>query len=102
MHDPDRADARVEARELGGKRRRREGTLAGAYDFDGLDTIAKIRRVLEIAMLDALGLDNSIARVRALISATLAAAKLLEVGKIEERLEALEGALAPRLARKKR
>jgi len=102
MHDPERVEARAEARELGGKRRRREGTLAGAYDFDGLDTIAKIRRVLEIAILDALGLDNSVARIRTLISGTLAAAKLLEAGEHEERLVALEAALGPRLAVKKR
>ncbi len=45
----------------------------------GLDTVEAVRRVLEIAVLDALGLDNSIARTRVLIAASLAATKLLEV-----------------------
>jgi hypothetical protein len=38
--------------------------------------------VLEIAVLDALGLDNSIARSRILIAASLAAARLLEVDEL--------------------
>lgn len=56
-----------------------EKTLSGAYDVAGLDTVEAVRRVLEIAVLDALGLDNSIARTRVLIAASLAATKLLEV-----------------------
>ena len=95
-HHPDQAEAADQARKLGGQRRRREGTLQGAYDFDGLASVSDIRRLLEIAVMDALGLDNSIARVRALIAASLGAAKLLEVGEMEERLVALEAALGGR------
>jgi hypothetical protein len=47
-----------------GLRRRRERTVSGAYDFAGLATIESIRRILEIAVLDVLGLENSIARAR--------------------------------------
>lgn len=101
VHDPDYAAEMAEARRLGGLRRRREKTLAGAYDFEGLDSVPKIRRVLDIATLDALGLDNSIARVRALIAAAVAAGKLLEVGEHEERLETIEAALGPRLVTNK-
>jgi len=39
--------------------------------------------VLEIAVLDALGLENSVARSRTLIAGALAAAKLLEAEQIE-------------------
>lgn len=92
-HDPDKEADAAEARRLGGLRRRREKTVSGAYDFAGLGTIEAIRRILEIATIDALGLENSIARSRVLISAALAAAKLLETGELEERLEALEAAL---------
>jgi hypothetical protein len=95
-HDPDHAEAADQARNLGGQRRRREGTLQGAYDFDGLASVADIRRLLAIAVMDALGLENSIARVRALIAASLGAAKLLEVGEMEERLRSLEAALSGR------
>ena len=85
--------AAAEARRLGGLRRRRERTVSGAYDFAGLGSIESIRRILEIAVLDALGLENSIARARLLIAGSLAAAKLLETGELEERLTSLEAAL---------
>ena len=97
-HDPDHAKEAAEARRLGGLRRRRESTVAGAYEFEGLETVAQIRRLLGIAAVDLLGLENSIARARALISLSLAAAKLLEVGEMEERLEALEAAVKARPA----
>jgi len=58
-----------------------------------LGSIESIRRILEIAVLDALGLENSIARARLLIAGSLAAAKLLETGELEERLTSLEAAL---------
>jgi len=91
-HDPGKAEELAEAQRLGGMRRKRERTIAAAYDFAGLGSIEAIRRVLEIATTDALGLDNSIARVRVLIAATLAAAKLLEIGDLETRLAAVEAA----------
>jgi hypothetical protein len=93
-HTPEKEEEAAEARRLGGLRRRREKTVAGAYDFAGLGSVESIRRILEIATLDALGLDNSIARARVLIAAALAAARLLEVGELEARVEALEAALA--------
>ena len=89
-HDPDKADEVAEAQRLGGTRRKRERTIAAAYDFTGLGSIDAIRRILEVATTDALSLENSIARVRALISAALAAAKLLETGELEARLAVLE------------
>jgi hypothetical protein len=92
-HDPDKADEVAEAQRLGGVRRKRERTIAAAYDFTGLGSIDAIRRILEVATTDALSLENSIARVRALISAALAAAKLLETGELEARLAVLELAL---------
>lgn len=52
--------------------------MATAYDLAGLDTIGSVRRVLEIAVLDTLGLDNSVARSRVLVGAATAAAKLIE------------------------
>jgi len=75
-HSPDHAQEATEARRLGGLRRRREGTLHGAYDFDGLGTVADLRRLLEIAALDALSLDNSVARVRALTAIVQVGARL--------------------------
>jgi hypothetical protein len=95
-HTPEREEDAAEARRLGGLRRRRERTVSGAYEFAGLGSIDSIRRILEIAVLDALGLDNSIARARLLITGSLAAAKLLETGELEDRLATLEAAVRSR------
>ena len=94
-HDPEQVEIVTEARRLGGARRKRETTIAGAYDLDGLDRVPSIRRVIEIAVLDALSLDNGVARGRLLIAGALAAAKLLEVGELADRVEALEAAVLP-------
>jgi hypothetical protein len=89
-HDPERAADAAEARRLGGLRRRKEGTIAVAYDLPGLDTVVGIRRLLDIVVTDGVGLENGIARLRVLISASAAATSLLKVGEFEERLTALE------------
>jgi hypothetical protein len=73
-------------------RRKREATMAGAFDFQGLTSVVDIRRLLDIAAYDVLGLDNGVARVRAMIALALAATKLLEVGELEDRIAALEEA----------
>jgi hypothetical protein len=95
-HAPGNEEEVAEARRLGGLRRRREKTVSGAYDFTGLGSVEEIRRLLEIAALDTLGLDNGIARVRALVQIATAAAKLLETGELEHRIELLEAAVAPK------
>ncbi|MFI5259619.1 MAG: hypothetical protein ACHQ01_08440 [Candidatus Limnocylindrales bacterium] len=92
-HDPERAAEATEARKLGGLRRRKEGTIAVAYDLPGLDTVAGIRRLLDIVVTDGVGMDNGIPRLRALISTAVAATNLLKVGEFEDRLVALEAAV---------
>jgi hypothetical protein len=92
-HDPERAEEAADARRLGGLRRRKEGTIAVAYDLPGLDTVVGIRRLLDIVVTDGVGLDNGIARLRVLIATAVAAMNLLKVGELEERLAALEGAV---------
>ena len=101
-HDPEHAQEAAEARRLGGLRRRKEGTVSGAYDFDGLDSVLKIRRLLEIAVVDTLSQENSLSRSRTLAYLAQMALKALEAGEHEERLSALEAALAPRQAGKRR
>jgi hypothetical protein len=92
-HDPERAEEAAEARRLGGLRRRKEGTIAVAYDLPGLDSVAGIRRLLDVVVTDGIGLENGVARLRVLISATAAATNLLKVGEFEERLAALESVI---------
>ena len=99
-HHPDHAKEAADARRLGGVRRKRESLVGGAYEFSGLRSVDDIRRLLEIAVADGLGLDNSVARARLLVSVALAGVKLLEVGDIEERLAQLESVIEPRLARR--
>ena len=96
-HHPDhRADA-AEARRLGGLRRRREKTLEGAYDLhEGFRSVDGILRFVEIAALDLLGLDTSVARSNAMFRGALVAAKLLEVGDLAQRLATVEATLAAR------
>jgi len=98
-HSPEHAEEAAEAQRLGGLRRRREKAVAGAYDFDGLDSVPKARRLLEIAALDSLALENSVARSRTLAYLAQVALKALEVGELAERIEALERLVAPRLAK---
>ncbi len=103
MHSPEHAEDAAAARKLGGQRRRRESTLAGAYEVEALDTVGGIRRVLEIVIFDGLGMEtNSVARGRLLIAATQALTKLLEVGELADRVEALEATLKPRLVKGRR
>jgi hypothetical protein len=92
-HEPERASEAAEARRLGGLRRRKESTVAVAYDLPGLDTVAGIRRVLDIVVADTVGQEHGIARQRVLISAAMAATNLLKVGDLEERLAHLEAAV---------
>jgi hypothetical protein len=101
-HSPEHADEAARARTLGRQRRRRESTLAGAYEVGPLDTVGGIRRVLEIVTFDGLGMEISIPRGRLLIAATQALTKLLEVGELADRVEALEATLKPRLAKGRR
>ena len=98
-HDPDHAKEAAEARRLGGLRRRKEKVVEGSYAIEGLENIAQVRRLVEIAVLDTLALENSIARSRALIAAAGTAVKLLEAGEFEERLRGLEETVRPRKLR---
>ena len=68
-------------------------TVSGVYDFDGLLTVNQIRRLVEVAAVDTLGLENSIARARTLGFLAQVAMNLLEKGELEERVTNLEAAL---------
>jgi hypothetical protein len=105
-HDPEHAEAASEARRLGGQRRRREGLVAGTYGVEGLETIADLRRVLQVVVTDTLAQENSASRSRTLIAAVAAGAgagaKLMETGTFEERLVQLENVMETRLKGGKR
>ena len=58
MHSPEHAEEAAEARRHGGLRKRRERTLQVVYDVEGMETVPQLRRVLQIAVLEALGLER--------------------------------------------
>lgn len=95
-HSPDHAQEAAEARRLGGLRRRREKTVQGAYEFEGLGSADDVRRLLEIAIMDTLGLENSVARSRTIAYLAQSAIKLFELRDFDERLKAIEGTLSRR------
>ena len=90
MHSPEHIKEVQEARRLGGLRRKRESTIASAYRFASLNSVEDIRRIVLIAVLDALSLENSMSRARTLAYLAQVALRMLEVGEIEERVAALE------------
>ncbi len=96
-HSPEHKVEAAEARRLGGLRRRREKTLQGAYAFEGLNSLDDIKRLLEIAIMDTLALENSVARSRTIAYLAQVGIKALEAGEYEERIRALESMLMPRL-----
>jgi hypothetical protein len=93
MHDPEYQTEVQEARRLGGIRKKREVTISGAYDLEGITTVEGIQRLVDIVIIDALGLDSSIPRGRLVLQAAQVAAMLLEVGELEERVKTLEAAV---------
>ena len=98
-HSPEHADEVAEARRLGGQRRRKERIVAEAYDFEGLATMDSLRRLIEVAALDTLGLENSVARARTLAYLAQVASRLIESNELEARIEELERSVAPRARR---
>src|SRR5688572_12981823 len=97
FHDPETQEQAAEARRLGGLRRRKESTIVGAYEVGELDTVEDLRRLLQIAVIGTLGLENSISRSRTLGYLAQVGAQLLERGEMELRLQELEAALHPRM-----
>lgn len=89
-HSPDHAEEVTEAKRLGGLRRRKEKAVSSAYDIEGLETVGQIRRLIEVAVVDTLSQENSIARSRTLAYLAQVSVNLLEKGTLDERLRALE------------
>src|SRR5213593_4869202 len=60
------------------------------YHFEGLGHVKDIRRLIEIAVYDTLGMENSLQRPRTLAYLAQTALKSLEVGEVRDRLAVLE------------
>lgn len=95
LHHPRNQDRIAAGRRQGGARRRRSTTTPA--DPMPLDSAENVRAVLEVALTDALNLDPSVGRVRAVVSVAAEAARLLERHDLEQRLSELEAAIAAQL-----
>ena len=96
-HDPNTADDRRAARSKGGAARhgRVIGSAAPAEPVS-VKTTADIVGLLERAINDALGLENSLNRARTVGYLALAACKALELDQLADRVAALEAVLKAR------
>ena len=95
-HTPEREEDATEARRMGGLHRRKKRTVATIYGFGGLRSIEDNQGLLETIAVETLGLENSIARNRALTAIVATGAKLIELGNLAARIEAIEATLGPR------
>ena len=82
-------------------RKRREGTLEVIYEVDGMETVPQLRRILKIAVMEALGLENNAARIRLLLNAVAVGAKLLETDELADQIAEIRGVLEVRLPARK-
>ena len=89
-HSPETAEEAAEARRIGGLHRRKRKTVCAIYGFGGLRTIEDLQGLLETAAIETMALENTIARNRAIGGFIAVGAKLIEVGELEARIEALE------------
>ena len=95
-HSPETAEELTEARRMGGLHRRKKRTVATIYGFGGLRSIEDHQALLETVAVETLGLENSIARNRALTAIVATGAKLIELGDLAARIAAIEATLGPR------
>jgi hypothetical protein len=93
MHHPDHAAEVAEARRVGGLRRRKEATLTAVYDLGDPGSIEGAVRLLHIAALETLALENSVARNRTLVAAATASVRVIEAADLDARIAALESAV---------
>jgi hypothetical protein len=92
---PDTADDLADARRTGGPHRRKKRTVATIYGFGGLRSIEDHQALLETVAVETLGLENSIARNRAITAIVATGAKLVELGDLASRSAAIEATLSP-------
>ena len=96
-HAPETEAAAADARRLGGLRRRREATIAGAFDLDGMEPGAVLLRVSDLGLTDILEMKPSPARSRLLLQWLASRARLEETVVGEARLQALEAGVGPKV-----
>lgn len=90
LHHPDHADAVALARQIGGRNRRREATLATSYDLPHVGDLDGLRRLHEIGVHETLAMESSADRARLIARFIEVGLKLHQAGEQEERIRELE------------
>lgn len=90
-HDPAQARKRAEARKHGGEARHVPHFGNTAIIPKKIKSLDDATKILDYALAEILGHDNSLLRVRALIALFEGFAKSIEIGELEARIAALEG-----------
>lgn len=92
-HDAGKGKERALARRSGGLARKRPHFADESLLPSSVRSIGNVLIVLDYALQETIGLDNSIQRGRLLVSIAHGYIEALKVGEIETRLEAVEMAL---------
>lgn len=93
MHDATKGKERAIARRNGGLATKQPHFADASVLPSSVRNIASVLIVLDYALKEAVGLDNSIQRGRLLVSIAHGYIEALKVGEMEQRLEAVENAM---------
>jgi len=93
MHDATKGRQRAVARRNGGLATRKPHFADASGLPSSIRTIEGVLIILDYALKESVGLDNSIQRGRLLVSIAHGYIEALKVGELEQRLEAVENAM---------
>ncbi len=93
MHDAGRGKEQAQARRLGGLATKNPHFADASFIPSEIRNVEGVLTVLDYALREAAGLDNSIQRGRLLVSIAHGFIEALKVGEIEARLESVETVL---------
>ena len=101
MHDATKGNQRAIARRNGGLATKKPHFADISLLPSTIRNIESVLIVLDYALKESVGLDNSIQRGRLLVSIAHGFIEALKIGEMEQRLEAVENALNLRKGQKK-
>lgn len=89
-HSPTTRRAQAEARKRGGENRHTPHFADLALLPGSVETLEDANKILGYTLAEVIGMDNSIARARVLLSLFDSFVKSFEIGELEQRIAALE------------
>jgi hypothetical protein len=100
MHDVEKGKERALARRKGGLATKKPHFADASVLPSNIRTIENVLLILDYALLETIGLDNSIQRGRLLVSIAGGYIEALKVGEFEQRIETIENAMNLRKPKK--